>query len=287
MGFLDELLNPPAPPNLSERNCKNCAYSEFQGVICKLVDPPRKLTTPKEAQLCIKYTPMASDDATKQAVQEVEGKTDVVAAAVGTVKLAVDSTKDAVDALKGAGTKTLTDVSAAVELAKMATEAVKTEVEGVQVAVASVDSKTEAVKAAVDQVRYMVARPAWYDRNPVSRTLRLVQNASSSAFAQYTVPVGKKAMLEAVFMSVQRTIPAGSYVSHADAVLNFVPQAGDSVSLCTAVLVDNTEGATAYLNLGQTIFLFAGDSLRAFTVDASTSGSCLCLICAKLTEFDV
>lgn len=60
MGIFDALNDlfstPISTPKRLDKNCKNCFWSEYQGLVCKLNDQPRRITSTIEAVLCKGYT---------------------------------------------------------------------------------------------------------------------------------------------------------------------------------------------------------------------------------------
>lgn len=74
---LSNIFSKPAPLPF-QKDCKNCFYSEYQGVICKLNTAPRKLLSRAEANLCSGYTVIAPsyDSQTHSAVTELPKEVD-------------------------------------------------------------------------------------------------------------------------------------------------------------------------------------------------------------------
>jgi len=134
-----------------------------------------------------------------------------------------------------------------------------------------------------------LARPGWYDRNPV----RLFQYYKGDGVAPhsstlrwtYTVPAGKKAWVELLVNRVKRSGAATT----PDAVLSQIyltPYGGSISTLLYVFFNSNTLGAGDTIIVPASMMLGAGDVLSAYTQDASTGGLVDYLVSAKITEFD-
>ena len=132
-------------------------------------------------------------------------------------------------------------------------------------------------------------RPTFYDRNPAPKSNlysagAVVPHGSTTRWS-YTVPAGKKAWVDALFLAVDRAAaaaPAGTIAAN----INYVPNGGATAVLGQALLINNTVGAMDKLSVTQFGYLGAGDVISATTVDTSTGGSADLTAGAKYTEYD-
>lgn len=133
------------------------------------------------------------------------------------------------------------------------------------------------------------ARPAPWDRNPVNKT----QFAANGAVAPhtttvrwtYTVPAGKKAVLESLMMSVIRVTAAAPQVT-AVAHLNYTPSGGSQTLLAQAVLTTNGVNDIQQQTITSLGEMLAGDVVSADDVDSSTGGTVSYAQTLKAFEFD-
>jgi len=133
-----------------------------------------------------------------------------------------------------------------------------------------------------------VARPAWYDRNPVSRNGYFAGASGPHAITTrltYTCPAGKKAILEVMQARVDREIVATT-PNYAQAIFEFEPAGGTAYYLLAARILTNNVGDKERAELGGNLTMYPGDVLRGRTVDVSTGGQCAYQLSYKLTEFD-
>jgi len=135
----------------------------------------------------------------------------------------------------------------------------------------------------------VLARPAWYDRNPTS-IQKLHADAGRSPHSEterwtYTVPSGKKALIESLYIKIMRATAASSAVLVLAAV-QLGLGGGTNYYHWIAALRTNNVGDKDDIIIGQSIILNAGDVLRAISSDSSTGGTVDYYILAKITEFD-
>lgn len=134
-----------------------------------------------------------------------------------------------------------------------------------------------------------VARPAYYDRNPittmVSINLAVVAPHVLTLRASYTVPANKKAWLDSVWLHIVRSnaaAPAGPAEIRCNETTTVV-----GAQLATYVYHNNnTVGFDVTQNLANGGFLGTGDNIQVFTIDTSTGGSCDYDMAVKATQFD-
>lgn len=134
-----------------------------------------------------------------------------------------------------------------------------------------------------------VARPDWYDRNPVTRfrawnAVNLAPHTSTQRWT-YTVPAGKKAQLELVQVKVMRAT-APTTPGYAYANIRFTPSGGSVDTLIQATIRTGTVGDTDQTVLGVCGVLQAGDTIEANSADGSTGGTIDYFATLKITEFD-
>jgi hypothetical protein len=135
----------------------------------------------------------------------------------------------------------------------------------------------------------IIARPAWYDRNPTVKVDHY-NVSSASPHSQtlrltYTCPSGKKAMVELLSGRVTRV----SAATTPDVVLAewaLTPSGGTEKSILQARLITNNVGDTREHSIGSTLILNAGDALKGYTQDSSVGGACHYYLSYKITEFD-
>jgi hypothetical protein len=133
------------------------------------------------------------------------------------------------------------------------------------------------------------SRAQWYDRNPLSKgfsyALDGVAPHGNTARWTYTVPAGRKALIEAATCEIMRqtaAAPVGLYYAEIIANLNDAsfPRFINVISL------DNTVGGRAGQSLNCATILQAGEIITGQTGDPSTAGTVAYRLTCKLTEFD-
>jgi len=134
-----------------------------------------------------------------------------------------------------------------------------------------------------------VARPDWYDRNPVSRVDYYwgsgVAPHGVTTRLSYTVPSGKKAMVEVLVLKVRRNT-AATTLGIARASLILTPSGGAPDNFMDACIVNNTVDVKDGWSIGASLALITGDLLEFTTYDGSTGGTCDYWLSYKITEFD-
>jgi hypothetical protein len=135
----------------------------------------------------------------------------------------------------------------------------------------------------------IIARPAWYDRNP---SIQVKNYSATEMFPHfitlrwsYTVPSGKKAFLELGDIEVVRAA-AATTVGRVKAAITYTPSGGSEVNVIVVEIRTNGVGDRAGKTLGQAFVMSAGDSINAYTEDTSSGGSIDYYLSAKITEFD-
>jgi hypothetical protein len=116
---------------------------------------------------------------------------------------------------------------------------------------------------------------AYADASPHSPTVRIT----------YTVPAGKKAMVELLSCRVNR-VTAATTLGSAQAWWALTPSGGTEKYLLMASLRTNNVGDNREHGIGATLIMLAGDALKGYTCDTSTGGTCDYFLSLKITEFD-
>jgi hypothetical protein len=134
------------------------------------------------------------------------------------------------------------------------------------------------------------ARPAWYDRNAASKCSSYLATAAPHALTArwtYTVPAGKKALVELLQVGLKRMTAAGT-PQVAYVAITVVPSGGSGVYLVFADLTasNNAVGDKDNMSSQGTLNLSAGDEINAKTYDGSTTGTIEYTANMKITEFD-
>ena len=134
----------------------------------------------------------------------------------------------------------------------------------------------------------LVARPAWYDRNPASKVFYSSFSASPHSLTErfsYTCPSGKKALVEVLSARVER-VTAATEADTAVAVFKFTPSGATGYYILRSSIRTNNAGDKEDKAIGTTLVMCPGDKIQAFTFDLSTGGTCSYLLTMKITEFD-
>jgi len=136
----------------------------------------------------------------------------------------------------------------------------------------------------------IIARPAWYDRNPSTIIYTFCDTLSPHAPTprfNYVVPSGKKAMVEVMLAKVVR-VSSATTPGWATAQIAITPYGGSMAWVCIARLTDAHNAAKDMdsMSIGGSIMLFPGDAVTGLTADLSTGGTCHYILAVKLTLFD-
>jgi len=135
-----------------------------------------------------------------------------------------------------------------------------------------------------------VARPEWYDRNPTSKADGHATTAAPHTITErvaYTVPSGKKAIVEMVYLRIKR-VTAATTAGTATSLLRVTPSGGSAMSIMIAELTSsqNSVGDKETLQVSPLMTLFTGDKVSGDSLDTSTGGTVEYQARWKLTEFD-
>jgi hypothetical protein len=143
--------------------------------------------------------------------------------------------------------------------------------------------------ATKEQIPTPIARPQWYDRNPNPVTKQSYKGGQTPHAVtkrwDYTVPNGKKAFVEYMFIRIIRRT-AASAVGIVEAYISVVGAGADSGRIFEASLQTNNVGDKECVIVGQSMILVEGDELVAYDLDSSTDGTLDFIEIAKITEFD-
>lgn len=133
------------------------------------------------------------------------------------------------------------------------------------------------------------ARAAWYDRSPATRadgySTGAVAPHSATVRVSYTVPTGKKALVELILTSLERDGAPGA-AGAAAALARVTPGTGSQIAILISRDQSATVGAQKVQSLAGSFTLKAGDLLELVTVDGSTTGTYQYDLASKVTEFD-
>jgi len=136
----------------------------------------------------------------------------------------------------------------------------------------------------------IISRPAWYDRNPVQKVGNYIGTHGPHSTVErlsYTVPAGKKAMVEILLVMVRRQTAAAT-PGIAQCICQLTPSGGSITSILYALLRAEFNAAkdVMLLSIGTSMTLLPGDKLSFSTSDGSTNGACDYEMMYKATEFD-
>jgi hypothetical protein len=135
----------------------------------------------------------------------------------------------------------------------------------------------------------IIGRPAWYDRNPSQVLLWwTVNNQAPHAETvrwTYTVPSGKKAMLEALDGLIC-IITAATTAGRRSIYVKLTRPSVGSAFIFNLQILTNNVGDVQTKGLGTSLLMLAGDILEGYTSDGSTGGTADYRLMAKITEFD-
>jgi len=134
-----------------------------------------------------------------------------------------------------------------------------------------------------------LARPGWYDRNPINRHQRYLGTGITPHTATerwtYTVGANKKAWLELLIAQVQRAT-AATTAGIPQVSIFFTPSGGSETSLVWSWERGNAVGNKCTMVASGVGILGSGDIIRSTTFDDSTGGTMDYAAIAKITEFD-
>jgi len=135
----------------------------------------------------------------------------------------------------------------------------------------------------------VLARPAWYDRNPLTRWQTYIgsnvgPHAETTRWT-YTVPAGKKATVELTYLYVRRA-SAPTTASQISVDVKFTPSGGSAATVVRAETFTAVTTDVISITNPIAMFLGVGDVLAVTSSDASTGGTVNYILTAKITEFD-
>ena len=131
------------------------------------------------------------------------------------------------------------------------------------------------------------ARLAWHDRNPSQAAFNYGNTVAPHANTQrwtYTVPAARKCMIE-VLMARALRVTVAAPVGRAGGFV-YLSNVTNNPALIDVALINNTVGAIDARNLGGSVTLLAGNTIEAWTSDASTGGTVEWAMMMKGLEFD-
>jgi hypothetical protein len=135
----------------------------------------------------------------------------------------------------------------------------------------------------------IISRPAWHDRNPSQQLLWYTVNGAAPHSAidrwTYTVPTGKKAMLEALDGLIC-ILTAATTAGRRKIYVRLTKSGGGSADIMNLQISTNGVGDVQTKTLGTSLLMLQGDTITGFTADESVGGTVDYRLMAKLTEFD-
>lgn len=133
------------------------------------------------------------------------------------------------------------------------------------------------------------SRPDWYDRNAVERggsfTGGAVAPHATTARFTYTVPSGKKFLLEAAVANIVRSA-AAAVAGTIECFVRVLLQAATSTYAPFSTELRNGVGDGVQQTESLQLVCLAGTSVTGFTGDSSTTGTVNYVVSYKGTEFD-
>lgn len=137
-------------------------------------------------------------------------------------------------------------------------------------------------------VQTVPARPMYYDREVINQSIRFdasnISPHSITLRATYTVPSGKKAMLEFVTVGWRR-ISIASTPGSIWLYVQYIPSAGEGTYLYRNVFVTNDMSICVNDVVTNFGVMKEGDKIEFYTADNSSGGTCSYLFNAKIFEF--
>lgn len=134
-----------------------------------------------------------------------------------------------------------------------------------------------------------MSRPEPSDRNGTAQTIVYGANGvtphAQTVRASYTVPAGRKAVVEASFCQMYRDNVAAP-VNIVTASLYYTKSGGAAQQVLNAFSGNNTLWSGDHVYEGWSLRLFAGDAITLYTSDASTGGTNTFNLFARATEYD-
>lgn len=133
------------------------------------------------------------------------------------------------------------------------------------------------------------ALPDYYDRGASNQTIEYQGNSisphSSTLRATYTVPDGRKAIVDSVFMLITRGEVATAF-GRTRMTVFYTPSGGSPIPIACVQNEANSYNYTVHQTFTGLGVLQAGDTLDIYTLDESTGGKCHYWACAKIYEFE-
>lgn len=134
-----------------------------------------------------------------------------------------------------------------------------------------------------------IARPQFYDRNPVMSILSYnaggVAPHAVTTRTSLTVPAAKKAWLDGLWLRITRqTAPAGAGL--VQILCPYTPSGGGAAYMNWLEMSNGAAGFSTYKDVVQLGFLNSGDLLQIQTVDPSAGGTVDYTLACKSTTYD-
>lgn len=133
------------------------------------------------------------------------------------------------------------------------------------------------------------SRAAWYDRNPAiiqeTYNANTVAPHTTTARWVYTVPSGRKALVEMFFVQAIRSTAAGTLGAQLGGIVLDAPT-GTSYIQYREFFYDNTVWTNNTNVVTSSLALLAGNEFYSQTEDQSTGGDFNYVLTMKATEYD-
>lgn len=137
-------------------------------------------------------------------------------------------------------------------------------------------------------VQTLGALPEYYDRGAANETVNYIGSTVSphtiTLRASYTVPPGRKAIVDSAFLLITRESVATN-VGRARMMIYYTPNGGTAIPIAIEQLVNNCADHTVYQSFTGLGILYPGDSLSIYTTDNSVGGTCTYWATLKIFEF--
>lgn len=133
-------------------------------------------------------------------------------------------------------------------------------------------------------------RANYFDRNPLIATQFYNQAIAPAASTQrwaYTVPGGRKAYLESLFLQIRRTaLATNTPPSWVNVSSSYIPSGASGLVIARIAIATNVLNAMEQATMNNFGLLLAGDQVTLATEDLGTGGTISFIGSMKASEFD-
>ncbi|MEM3549356.1 MAG: hypothetical protein QXJ23_10180 [Thermofilum sp.] len=137
-------------------------------------------------------------------------------------------------------------------------------------------------------VQTLGALPEYYDRGAANQTVNYMGSSlaphTSTQRANYTVPSGRKAIVDSAFILITRENLATG-IGRARLTVFYTPSGGSAIPIAVVQLDNNCRNHTVHKTFTGLGILYPGDTLSIYTMDDSTGGTCSYWATLKIFEF--